>query len=131
MSVGRKLLSKWVAGAFQSITGGPVSSLTALTVASETILAGLNVGSDATIRQLTGNTHWTGVATIADGGNSVVISTAAISDDRPIFLSLYKPQNPASLAIVSVDSVVDGTSFAIRSRADATSAMPVSWMVVR
>ena len=131
MSVGRKLLSKWVAGAFQSITGGPVSSLTALTVASETILAGLNVGSDTTIRQLTGDAHWTGVSTIAGGANSVVISTPAISDDRPIFLTNYKSQDPTSATVLLVDSVVDGVSFAIRARSTVDSANPVGWMVVR
>lgn len=128
MSVGRKLLSKWVAGAFQAIANtGAVSSLTGLDCSSNVAFS-----QDVSIsHQLTGAARWTGVSTIAGGDNSVVISTGAIVADRPVFLTNYKSQNPASATVLSVDSVVDGISFAIRARSTVDSANPVGWMVVR
>lgn len=121
MPAGRKLLSKWIAGAFEQIAGtGVVSSLT-----------GLDVASEATIERLTGTARWTGVDTLGDGDTIITVSAAGINTDRPILIAPLAPSNASSTPMLSVDSVVAGISFAVVAQTAVHSAVPVSWVVVR
>jgi len=106
---------------FGQQAGSPTNSLCALDISSSAILR----------HDLTGATRWSGVNTMSDASSSIVVSAAAVAVDRPILVSPLNPSDTNSVPVLSVASVVADTSFMIVANTVVTSALPVSWAVIR
>lgn len=126
----RKFREEWIAGAFVQIPGGPVSSLTGLTVASLATLANLTANS------LTGAAGWRGIATINSGTNVASVAATAAVSGAVILATPIQGANMVSSGqefVIGVSSVRAGAFELVicGSFAGPSANLPVAWAVIR
>mgnify|MGYP001560863641 CR=1 FL=1 len=140
----RQFREKWVAGAYEQMTGtNAPSSLTGLNASSQSNLRDLtllNVASLASLTpsSLTGAAGYRGIATMNSGTSVVSVTATAAISGAVIQTTIYMystVQNSVGLGqtpILAVQSVRAGAFEIVTVGSNAPTAnMPVAWFVIR
>jgi hypothetical protein len=93
--------------------------------------ATIDVTSEATIASLKGTTAWRGTATIPLSGTSVTVSATTVTAANPPLVGLGNTTNATNRGLsVSVNSIVEETSFMIVTNAATAAAQEVVFVII-
>ena len=91
----------------------------------------MNAASEAAINQLFGFSRWTGTESMTHASTTAVVSAAAVHTNGEVQLTIRSPDDPRSVPVLMVDSIVNDTSFMIVANQAIQSATPVMYTIVR
>jgi len=87
------------------------------------ITAGVETDQSSTAAQ------FSGVAVIASGGTTIVVSTTVVKSNAAIFLTGFSNVASHIDNMVSVQSITDSNQFTIRAEAATTDSYRVGWVI--